>query len=88
MTNKKKTRNPMAGVLALPCFKKRVVKNKKSYTRKGTRVVADTFRDGSFSYKKARLEAALFLFPSIFSTTLLPVPLLLEYRLRLLRRNL
>jgi stalled ribosome alternative rescue factor ArfA len=48
MAKKKKTRNPMAGVLALPCFKKRVEKNKKVYTRKGARAVADTLRDGSF----------------------------------------
>jgi stalled ribosome alternative rescue factor ArfA len=48
VAKKKKTRNPMAGVLAQPCFQKRVVKNKKAYTRKGTRAVAETFRDGSY----------------------------------------
>lgn len=47
---KNKTRNPMAGVLALPCFKKRVVKNKKAYSRKeNTRAVRNTLYDGSFS---------------------------------------
>ena len=49
MFKKKRTRNPMAGVLAQPCFKKRVVKNKKAYSRKeNTRAVRDDSRDGSF----------------------------------------
>jgi len=48
MAKKKKTRNPMAGVLANACFKKRVVENKKGYTRKGKRAVAETLRDGSY----------------------------------------
>lgn len=53
MAKKKKTRNPIAGVLALPCFKKRVVQNKKAYSRKeNTRAVTNTFRDGSFYIKQ------------------------------------
>ena len=62
MAKKRKTRNPLAGVLALPCFKKRVVRNKKAYSRKeNTRAVMNTFRDGSFLYvKTAWLEATLF----------------------------
>ncbi len=44
---KKKNRNPMAAVLANTCFRKRVVKNKKVYTRKG-RAAVKKFSDGSF----------------------------------------
>jgi hypothetical protein len=45
---KSKGRNPMAGVLKNPCFKKRVVRDKTKYSRKG-RAAAKQFVDGSFS---------------------------------------
>jgi stalled ribosome alternative rescue factor ArfA len=51
MKKKRKTRNPMAGVLAQPCFKKLVVQNKKAYSRKGKRAVRKQFHDGSFFIK-------------------------------------
>jgi len=44
---KSKKRNPMAGVLWNPCFKKRVIRNKTKYTRKG-RAAAKQFVGGSF----------------------------------------
>lgn len=49
MKRKSKKRNPLAGVLANPCFKKRVVKNKKVYSRKGKARAVNTHNvDGSF----------------------------------------
>lgn len=42
-------RNPIAGVLTNPCFKKQVVKDRKKYTRKG-RAVHNNKVDGSFVY--------------------------------------
>lgn len=47
MKKKLKKRNPLAGVLAQPCFKKQVVRDKTKYTRKGRAVHVN--RDGSFS---------------------------------------
>ena len=40
-------RNGVAGVLALPCFKKQVVRDRTKYSRKG-RAVTKQFVDGSF----------------------------------------
>lgn len=42
-------RNAVAGVLALPCFKKQVVRDRTKYSRKG-RAVTKQFVDGSFVY--------------------------------------
>jgi hypothetical protein len=47
MKKKPKKRNPMAGVLAQPCFKKRVVPDKTKYSRKGRAVRVN--HGGSFS---------------------------------------
>lgn len=47
MKKKRKNRNPLAGVLANPCFKKQVVRDRTKYSRKG-RAAAKQFVDGSF----------------------------------------
>jgi hypothetical protein len=47
VVKKFKRRNPMAGVLQNPCFKKKVMRDKTKYTRKG-RTVTKQLRDGSF----------------------------------------
>lgn len=47
MKRKLKHRNPMAGVLTHSCFKKRVVRDRTVYSRKGR--AARNNRDGSFS---------------------------------------
>lgn len=40
-------RNAVAGVLALPCFKQQLVRDRTKYSRKG-RAVTKQFVDGSF----------------------------------------
>ena len=50
MTIKKKIkkRNPFAQQLKLPKYKQRIVKNKKTYTRKGTKKVVYNFSSKVF----------------------------------------
>lgn len=52
---KVRTRNPMAGILANPCFKKRVVRDKTKYIRKGGAAVKQ-LTDGSFSLCALTME--------------------------------
>jgi hypothetical protein len=51
MKKKPKIRNPMAGVLANPCFKKQVVRDRTKYSRKG-RAAAKQFAGGSFILRR------------------------------------